>query len=100
MGRRRENCIHHHSNGSCLAEMAQLARHFAKPPMVAVRVSNVRGRVKSVLTAWKSAHFLQAERPLLVDASTRPSRTLCNRVASSGCRNGFAIIGHLISVAS
>ena len=42
----------------------------------------------------------QAERPLLVDASTRPSRRLCRRVASSRWRNGFAIIGHSISIGS
>src|SRR5258705_251813 len=100
MGRRRENCIHHHSNVKVSGRNGSVGATLCQTANGGCQVLECPSRVKSVLTAWKSAHFPQAERPLLVDASTRPSRTLCNRVASSGCRNGFAIIGHLISVAS
>src|SRR5262249_40747510 len=49
---------------------------------------------------WPLAHFPRAARPLLVGASIRPSSRICNRLANSVWRNGFAIIGHSISPGS
>src|SRR5262245_63154291 len=58
------------------------ATHAGEPPALGPNLTAV-GRPGGT-------HFPQAEQPLLIDASTRPSSRLCNRVASSGWRNDFS----------